>query len=128
MRWIVSILLAIGIAFASLAARPADTPDSPIHAGPVYTRGEDTGPYPKYPEIQIQVDVPPTAGPEFLKPEAFLLRVDGGTAINASRVQTLASTGYGVAVVVSLDVSGSMRGAPLNAVRAGLSRFVDDAG
>jgi hypothetical protein len=48
--------------------------------------------------------------------------------VKASEVTTLAATNYGVAFVAAIDVSGSMQGAPLNAVRAGLGKFVSEAG
>ena len=106
----------------------ADTPAVEIHAGPVYTRGDETGPYPKYPDVQIEVDVPPTPSADSKKAEAFHLKVDDGSPIAATRKVDFASTGYGMAVSVSLDVSGSMSGGPLNAVRSGLLKFVDEAG
>ena len=62
-----------------------------------------------------------------MKSEAFSVKSDNGSSAYATRVQTLASTRYGVAVSVAIDVSGSMKGAPLNAVRSGLSKFVADA-
>jgi Mg-chelatase subunit ChlD len=96
----------------------------PIHAGPVYTRGDEAGAYPQYPDLQIEVDGPP--GTDFA-PAEFHVKADNGVPVKATRVQSLASTQYGVAASVSLDVSGSMAGRPLNAVKAGLSKFVNDA-
>jgi hypothetical protein len=116
------------IVVLSAATAAVDLPVGQIHVGPVYTRGEQAGAYPKYPEIQIEVDVPPAASQELLKPEAFHIKADGGAAINATQEQTLASTGYGIAASVALDVSGSMKGKPLNAVRSGLIEFVGNAG
>jgi len=107
---------------------PADTPEVPIHAGPVYTRGYEAGSYPQYPDVQIEVDVPPTASVDSKKAEAFHLKVDDRSPIAATREVDFASTGYGMAVSVSLDVSGSMSGGPINAVRSGLLKFVDEAG
>jgi FHA domain/von Willebrand factor type A domain len=102
--------------------------DDFIHTGPAYTQGGGTGPYPQYPDLQIQVEVPPAVTPEEVKPEAFSLNSDDGSSAQARGVQTLASTGYGIAASVSIDVSGSMKGAPLQAVRSGLMKFVSDAG
>jgi hypothetical protein len=117
---------------AKAAAQMATVPPAQIHAGPVYTRSADvTGPgeaYPQYPYLQIRIELPPGTTPDQVAPEAFRLAVDGRSAAYATRVQTLASTGYGVTASLSLDVSGSMKGAPLNAVRSGLKKFVDDAG
>jgi len=61
-------------------------------------------------------------------PASFKVSADNGTTANATRVQSLSTTGYGMAVSVAIDVSGSMKGAPLNAIRSGLSKFVADAG
>jgi Mg-chelatase subunit ChlD len=122
-----SISLALSMLFAAASAQTADAPTVPVHAGPVYTRGEEAGAYPKYPDLQIQVEVPPTTSAEQVKPEAFRVRVDNGATVNAYREQALATTGYGIAASIALDVSGSMKGAPLNAVRSGLSKFVGDA-
>src|ERR1700688_2031905 len=99
-----------------------------IHAGPVYTLGEQEGVYPKYPELQIQVDVPPATAPELRQAEAFSLKADNGSTANASSVQTLDSTHYGIAASIALDVSGSMKGKPLEAVKTGIRKFVGDAG
>ena len=122
------MLLVLG-ALVSADARAANAQDGvPIHAGPVFTRGDEAGSYPKYPDVQIEVDVPLKAGQELQRAEAFSLKPDNGPAVYASRVQTLASSGYGIAASVSLDVSGSMKGKPLNAVRSGLIKFVNEAG
>jgi len=115
-------------AMITVAATAADTPADAVHVGPVYTRGEQASPYPKYPDLQIEVDVPPEATADSLRPADFRLRIDNGPTLNATREQTLVSTGYGMAVSIALDVSGSMKGRPLNAVRAGLIKFVNDAG
>ena len=122
LRWLAVVVLGGAVAAA------ADAPVVPIRAGPVFTRGETAGPYPRYPDVEIQVEVPPATSPALVTPDAFRLKADNGSPVNATRVQTLASTGYGVAVSVSLDVSGSMKGAPLNAVRSGLVKFVSAAG
>jgi Mg-chelatase subunit ChlD len=129
---VISILMAAAVLAAGIpvAAAQAQVQSQaaqsvPIHAGPVYTRGDQAGAYPQYPDLQIEVDGPP--GTDF-GPSEFRLKADNGAPVTATRVQSLASTQYGVAASVSLDVSGSMAGRPLNAVRAGLSKFVSDAG
>jgi Mg-chelatase subunit ChlD len=102
-------------------------PAIPITAGPVYTRGREAGAYPQYPDLQIQVEVPPNTNPALVQSQAFSIKGDNGSSAYATRVQSLASTRYGMAVSVAIDVSGSMKGGPLNAVRSGLSKFVADA-
>jgi hypothetical protein len=106
----------------------ADAPSTTISAGPVFTRGEEAGAYPSYPDIEVQIEVPPGSDPALLAPGSFRLAVDDGAPVSGISIRKLESTGYGIAVSVSLDVSGSMRGAPLNAVRSALIKYVDDAG
>ena len=126
--WILLALLPVSAPVGPSA--PATAPAS-MHAGPVYTAApENAEPsaYPKFPEVQVQVELPPGTSPDLILPDALRLAIDGRHAATATRVQTLASTGYGLTASLSLDVSGSMRGGPLNAVRAGLTKFVNDAG
>ena len=92
-----------------------------LHAGPVYTS------LTVFPEMRVLVTVPPTATAEMLKPESFSLKVDNGATTPGTVVQTLAETGLGMAVTVLLDVSGSMAGGPLNAIRGGLVKFTSEA-
>ena len=120
----IAVLLA---ALSPVRAPAKDVTGTPIHAGPVYTRGSEPKNYPKYPDLEILLDLPPLAGDETFMPGDFSLRVDGGVAITASQEQALGATGFGVAATVALDVSGSMKGEPLDAVRAGLRKFVGDA-
>jgi len=111
----------------SLSGQAANAPAIPMHAGPVYTRGVEAGAYPQYPELQIQVEIPPTTNQALVKSESFSVKADNGSSAYATRLQSLASTRYGGAVSVAIDVSGSMKGAPLNAIRSGLGKFVADA-
>ena len=99
-----------------------------IHAGPVYTAAKGTPGLPAFPTVQILVELPPSNPPAAPKPESFELKVDGGAGIPASSVQTLLAAGYGMAAAVVLDASGSMKGRPLDAVRTGLTKFVDQSG
>ena len=124
---IASTLMALAALVASLHGQAPTSPAIAIAAGPFYTRGSEVGAYPQYPDLQIQVEIPPNTNPALVKSEAFSVKADNGSSAYATRVQTLASTGYGMAVSVAIDVSGSMKGAPLNAVRSGLSKFVADA-
>ena len=92
-----------------------------IHAGPVYTS------FTVFPEVRVLVTVPSTARKETLTPASFSLTVDNGPASPGTQVQTLAESGLGMAAVVMLDVSGSMTGGPLNAIRAGLVKFTSES-
>ncbi len=122
-----STLIALAALAVSLRGQSAGAPPASIHAGPVYTRGPDGGASPQYPDLQIQVEVPPTADQSSVSAGAFSVKADNGSSAVATRLQSLASTRYGMAVSVTIDVSGSMKGAPLNAVRSGLTKFVADA-
>ena len=99
-----------------------------MRVGPVYAATRSQEGTPVYPDVQILVDLPLSAGGVTLTPGAFRLRADGGKSRPATRVQTLTASGHGMAVAVVLDVSGSMQGRPLNAIRTGLARFAGDAG
>ena len=106
---------------AQVPAPPSSAPQS-IHAGPVYTSLTD------FPEVRVLVDVPPGTAKESLLPESFSLHVDNAPSSPGTKVQTLADAGLGMAAVVMLDVSGSMIGGPLNAIRAGLIKFASQVG
>ena len=124
-------LLSVSPALQAAVQPPAPMPTQlTMNAGPVYTSSVDSAhsSYPQFPTLQIQVELPAGTSPDLETPAAFRLAIDGRHSVTASRVQTLASTGYGLSASLSLDVSGSMNGAPLNAVRAGLTKFVNDAG
>src|ERR1051325_10033359 len=127
MMRISSTLMALAALVGSLNGQTANTPAIPISAGPVYTRGSEAGAYPQYPDLQIQVEIPPDTNRALVKSEAFIVKAENGSSAYATRLQSLASTRYGMAGSVAIDVSGSMKGAPLNAVRSGLSKFVADA-
>ena len=63
---------------APAAQSPAPQVTAPqIHAGPVYTRGDAAGVFPRYPDLQVQVEVPPGTDQQLLQPSAFSLKADG---------------------------------------------------
>ncbi|HEY1807303.1 MAG TPA: FHA domain-containing protein [Acidobacteriaceae bacterium] len=121
-------LLLFLASLTAFGAAPSAAPPAPMHAGPLFTSGEAKGPYPRYPELQIEIDIPPDAAQTLRTSRNFRLSIDQGSPVEATSVQSLGSTNYGVAVIVCLDVSGSMKGAPLDAVRAGLAQYVSQAG
>jgi hypothetical protein len=63
-----------------------------------------------------------------VQPAALHLTVDGKDCGTASKVERFGESGHGVAADFAIDVSGSMRGGPLNAIKAGLTHFADKAG
>ena len=111
--------LVVGILLAG-AILVAVEPDR-IHSGPVYTTLTE------FPVVRVLVTVPPDAKLATVPPTSFSLKVDGGQVTRGTQVQFLSDTGLGMAAVVLLDVSGSMAGGPLNAVRAGLVKFTSEA-
>jgi Mg-chelatase subunit ChlD len=113
--------------FLALCAQ-ASSGAEPVRIGPLYTAAAANHDLPAFPEVQILVEFPLSDAKDPLSPNAFRLRVDDGETSVATRVQPLAEASHGMAVVVLLDVSGSMQGAPLNAVRKGLAQFAGDAG
>ncbi len=125
---ILSTLLVLAALVVSLSGQAGNAAAVAIQAGPVYTRGgAESSAYPQYPDLQIQVEPPPTTDQSLVNAGSFSIKADNGSSVLATRLQSLASTRYGMAASVTIDVSGSMKGAPLNAVRSGLSKFVADA-
>ncbi|HEY3742806.1 MAG TPA: vWA domain-containing protein, partial [Bryobacteraceae bacterium] len=114
---------AVAVCVLGMAQTPAVQARS-LHAGPLYTSSTE------FPKVRVLVDVPPETAKASLDPASFALQGDNGTgaASPGTQVQTLAETGYGMAAVVMLDVSGSMLGGPLNAIRAGLVKFASQVG
>ncbi len=121
-------ILLVVVACANVhAAAPPET----LHAGPLYTVGSENaasadGPSPVFPQVQILLDT----GDASVKPDAngLKLSIDGKDCGTATKLDAFSASGHGLAAAFSIDVSGSMKGAPLNAVRRGLVRFVDQAG
>ena len=54
----------------------------------------------------------------------LILTEEGVRTSTAQGLRKFSETGQGVAVLLALDASGSMRGRPLDAVRKGLGQFV----
>jgi hypothetical protein len=99
-----------------------------IRAGPVYTAAQAVDGNPKFPELQVLMELPLSSTGGAVPLGSFRMRVDGAKYYPAMRVQTMAASGHAMGVVVVLDMSGSMKGGPLNAIRKGLARFASDAG
>lgn len=103
MRLIPFLLLA-GAAFAQ------------FRVGPVYTKN--------FPDLDIVVEPPPS---QSYRAGDFVLLEDGAPGNTAKNMRRFHETGEGVSVVLLVDVSGSMRGRPIQAVREGLAGYVDRA-
>lgn len=74
------------------------------------------------PRVFAFVDRQANAKP--LEAGEFFLLTDGKMGPAAIATPTFRETGAGVALIVALDASGSMRGRPLEAIRQGLARLV----
>ena len=121
--WIAAVLIAAGLAGTAWAQDGAHT----LSAGPAYT-SKDGKDGPQFPRIDMVVRLRDGAG--VLQPvQAADLKLFSGSASlgGVSSVRTFAETGYGVKSILALDMSGSMKGGPLAAIRATVSQFVDQA-
>ena len=114
--------------------KPAPPPPTPtaaqsIHAGPLFASGSgDTrdGDAPAFPNVHILLDPADDSTP--VQPAALHLTVDGKDCGTASKLERFGDSGHGVAADFAIDVSGSMRGGPLNAIKAGLTHYAQSAG
>lgn len=96
-------------------------PGSPrFRVGPVYTTG--------FPNLDIVLEA--SAGgttPASINASDLILTEEGVRTSAAQGLRKFSETGQGVAVLLALDASGSMKGKPLDAVRKGLAQFVSKA-
>jgi Mg-chelatase subunit ChlD len=122
--WIVAAL--IGMSWPGVAWAQAPGAHR-LSAGPAYT-SKDGQDGPRFPRIEVAVRLTDGNGAqEAVKPEDLRL-FSGGTELGRGvSVRSFAETGYGVKSILALDLSGSMNGEPLNAVRATIARFVGQA-
>ena len=103
---------------AAFAQAPGTSPR--LRIGPVYTT--------EFPNLDIVVEASAggTAGAS-LNAIDLILTEEGVRTATAQGLRKFSETGQGVAVLLALDVSGSMKGRPLDAVRKGLGQFVSKA-
>src|SRR5258708_6349410 len=95
---------------------------APLAVGPAYSG--------RFPVVEIVLDPtqpPPGQSETVIRQEDLLLLEDGAEGHKANRISYFHETGEGLAVVLAIDASGSMRGRPMQAVREGLSGFVSKA-
>lgn len=110
-----------------------------MRAGPVYTSA-DGRLGPKFPRLDVVFDIRGAQAADaasLSQPANFRLVENsietlghlhrGWFPMPAVSVRRFEETGYPVTAVIALDASGSMRGAPLQAIRQSLYRFVSDA-
>jgi uncharacterized protein YegL len=100
---------------------------SRLAAGPTYTSVDGKG-APKFPQADIVFALTGAEGrpitPRFADLQLFS---QGKQIANASGFRTYEQTGYPVASILAIDASGSMKGAPLNAIHASIAKFVGQA-
>ncbi len=87
-----------------------------LHVGPVFTE--------HFPALEVVVEGP-AAQPA---PADLMLVEDGQVTVSAQSVRPFSATGRGLAVVVAVDASGSMAGAPMAEVKRALLSLLHDAG
>lgn len=105
---------------AGLALLLTNPPSPPApRLGPVYVDPD------VFPGLHIVVERSLTSEP--LRAADLRLIEESEPAGSAEQLYSFRRMGYPLAILVLLDVSGSMRGRPLNAVQTGLSSFVDRA-
>jgi VWFA-related protein len=121
--WIAAVLIAAGWAGAAWAQATSHT----LSAGPAYT-SKDGKDGPQFPRMDIVVRLRDGAGALQPVQAADLKLFSGKTELGSgSSVRTFADAGYGVKSILALDMSGSMKGSPLAAIRSTIARFVDQA-
>lgn len=123
--WVAILLAGAGTAACSLGQKAADA--HKLSAGPAYT-SKDGKTGPKFPQVEIAVRLTGADGaPAALRAEDLKLFSASAQIASGSSLRTLGEAGYGVRAVLALDLSGSMQGAPLDAVRSTMAQFVKEA-
>jgi hypothetical protein len=117
--------LAVVFTAAVFAQTPAGT--GALNAGPAYTSKDGQG-EPQFPRIELLVRLVDEKGaPQAFEPGDLSLYSGNIFLGQGSGVRSFADTGYGVRSILALDLSGSMKGAPLDAVRSSIAKFVNQA-
>jgi Mg-chelatase subunit ChlD len=98
-----------------------------LTAGPAYT-SDDGKTEPRFPAIDLVYQLRGRDGkPTAAHPGDLKLFAQGQEIATASGIRPFERTGYGLTAVLAIDASGSMRGAPLNAIHDSIAKFVDQA-
>ncbi len=113
---------------AGAQSRPQASPGGPhLTAGPTYTNGDGNG-APKFPAVDVVYTLAGADGaPIAAKADELKLFAEGKEIGAANAIRTFDKTGFGITAILALDASGSMRGAPINAIHASITRFVNQA-
>jgi len=99
-----------------------------LTAGPAYTgNGSDNG-TPKFPDVDVVFALTsPDGAPIQPNPADLRLVSDGKEVGAATSLRSFEQAGYGITAILALDASGSMRGAPIQAMHESIAKFVDQA-
>jgi Mg-chelatase subunit ChlD len=134
-RWVQHTVMAIS-SIAAVAApglwidfSVAQTPTaaSQLTAGPTYTSGDGKSD-PKFPNVDVVFTLVSQDGnPVNAKTGDLKLTSEGKEIGTANSIRTFEKTGYGITAILAIDASGSMRGAPINAIHASIAKFVNQA-
>lgn len=120
-----AVALAIACSGFNVEAQTAATPR--LGAGPAYTGGDGKS-QPKFPNVDIVFSLTGADGnPITPKPTDLKLYSQGKEIGTATSIRSFESSGNGLTAILALDASGSMRGAPINAIHATISKFVQQA-
>lgn len=103
-----------------------------LHAGPAYTSpastSKDGSDGPVFPRVDVVVRLKDAHGaPIAVKAADLKLYSNGSEVGEADQMRSFGATGYGVREVLALDLSGSMKGKPLEAIRQTIAQFVNQA-
>lgn len=97
-----------------------------LRLGPVYTGADGNG-HPKFPRVDIVLDLRGgSPGNLAIHPSELSLIEEGVETGTPVALTSFEKSGYGQGAIIAIDVSGSMRGAPLQAVRQSLYRFASE--
>ncbi len=98
-----------------------------LRAGPAYT-SKDGSDGPAFPRVEVVVRLKDAHGAAVaVKPGDLKIYLNGTEIGQADAIRSFGAAGYGVREVLALDLSGSMKGKPLEAVRQSIAQFVNDA-
>jgi len=98
-----------------------------LTAGPAYTSADGKSD-PEFPDVDVVFTLTGADGkPIQAKPGELKLFSQGIEVGTANSIRTFDQTGHGLTAILAIDASGSMRGAPINAIHATISKFVKQA-
>ncbi len=97
-----------------------------LTAGPSYS--SESKSEPQFPNIDLVFDLKgPDRNPIAPRSSDLKLYSQGQEIGTATSIRTFEQTSYGITAILALDASGSMKGEPLNAIHASITKFVNQA-